>query len=293
MLRQVRGLGTLVPEDHVDSAQTIGRVDQIVVRPGAIVQPDTVLIKMSNPSWNSPPSAEWRVKAAEATTDLKVKLESGRLDQEVILLQVASEYAQAKLNADVEAKLGEQGLTSDVKVQTTKGVADELLNRSKIERQKADISKDHSGAACRAGGEHRKASRGMGAEEEAARHASGARRCAWCSPDAWRYPATPIEVQPSKWPPVQILAKVAQQSNQKAELKIAETQAKDILIGQVAQIDTRNGVIDGKVSRIDPAVQNGTVTVDVRLIGELPNGARPDLSVDGTIELERLDDVGM
>jgi HlyD family secretion protein len=294
MLRQVRGLGTLVPEEIMwIPAQTIGRVDQIVVRPGAIVQPETVLIKMSNPELElAAASAEWQVKAAEATyTDLKVKLESGRLDQEAMAAKVASEYAQAKLNAEVEAKLGEQGLTSDVKVQTTQGVADELLNRSKIERQKADISKESIQAQLAAQEvniEKLRAEWGLKKKQldmlQVRAGVHGVLQMLGATP------ATPIEVG-QQVAAGAILAKVAQQSKLKAELKIAETQAKDILIGQVAQIDTRNGFIDGKVSRIDPAVQNGTVTVDVRLIGELPNGARPDLSVDGTVELERLDDV--
>src|SRR5688572_27411320 len=145
MLRQVRGLGTLVPEEILwIPAQTIGRVDQIMIRPGAIVNPDTILMKLSNPEVELAASqAEWALKAAEAGyTDLRVKLESQRLDQEAAAARVASEYAQAKLNSDVEARLGEQGLTSDVKVKTTKHIADELMNRSKIERQKADISKE-------------------------------------------------------------------------------------------------------------------------------------------------------
>jgi HlyD family secretion protein len=294
MIRQVRGLGTLVPEEILwIPAQTNGRVDRIFVRPGAIVTPNTVLFSMSNPEVElAAASAEWQVKAAEATfTDLRVKLESGRLDQEAAAARVQSEYAQAKLNADVEARLGEQGLTSDVKVKTTKTIADELLNRSKIEQEKADISKESIQAQLAA---QRVNIEKLRAEWELKKKqlemlqvragVDGVLQQLGASQ------AAPVEVG-QQMAAGAILAKIAQPSKLKAELKIAETQAKDILIGQVAQIDTRNGFIDGHVTRIDPAVQNGTVTVDVRLEGKLPSGARPDLSVDGTIELERLDDV--
>jgi HlyD family secretion protein len=294
MLRQVRGLGTLVPEEmRWIPAQTIGRVDEILIRPGAIVNPDSILMKMSNPEVELAASqAEWALKAAEATyTDLRVKLESQRLDQEAAAARVASEYAQAKLNADVEAKLGEQGLTSDVKVKTTKNIADELLNRSKIEREKADISKESVQAQL--------AAQQVAIEKLRAEWELKKKQLEMLTVRAGVHGVLQ-QLGASQTAPVEvgqqiaaggILAKVAQPSKLKAELKIAETQAKDILIGQIAQIDTRNGIIDGKVSRIDPAVQNGTVTVDVRLEGQLPNGARPDLSVDGTIELERLNDV--
>jgi HlyD family secretion protein len=291
---QVRGLGTLVPEDILwIPAQSMGRVDKIYVRPGTEVKPDTVLIDLSNPEVElAAATAEWQLKAAQATyTDLKVKLESGRLDQEAAAARVGSEYAQAKLNADVEAKLGENGLTSEVKVKTTKAIADELLNRSKIEREKAEISKESIQAQLaaqqvnieklRAEWELRKAQLGLlkvRAGVNGVLQQLGALQTA------------PIEVG-QQVPAGTILAKIAQQEKLKAELKIAETQAKDIMLGQVAQIDTRNGFIPGKVTRIDPAVINGTRTVDVKLEGALPAGAVPDLSVDGTIELARLDDV--
>jgi HlyD family secretion protein len=294
MIRQVRGLGTLVPEEILwIPAESNSRVDKIMIRPGTIVEPDTILMKMSNPEVELAASqAEWALKAAEATyTDLKVKLESGRLDQEAAAAKVASEYAQAKLNAEVEARLGEQGLTSDVKVKTTKSISDELMNRSRIEREKADISAESIQAQL--------AAQEVNIQKLRAEWELKKKQLAMLDVRAGvrgvlqqlgPSQAAPVEVG-QHIPAGGILAKVAQPSKLKAELKIAETQAKDILIGQPAQIDTRNGFIDGKVSRIDPAVQNGTVTVDVRLEGALPNGARPDLSVDGTVELERLNDV--
>jgi HlyD family secretion protein len=143
MLRQVRGLGTLVPEEILFiAAQTDGRVDRIAVRPGAEVRPDTVLMQLSNPELElAANDAEWQVKAAEATlTDLRVKLESGRLEQQSVAARVQSDFVQAKLKADLEHKLGEQGLTSELNLKTTKAIADELANRSSIEKQKVEIS---------------------------------------------------------------------------------------------------------------------------------------------------------
>jgi HlyD family secretion protein len=294
MLRQVRGLGTLVPEEVLwIPAQQSGRVERIFVRPGTEVTPNTVLIALSNPEVElGAINAEWQVKAAEASLkDLRVKLESQRLDQEAAAARVASEFATAKLNADVEARLGAEGLTSDVRVKTTRAVADELSNRAKIERKKAEISSESIDAQI--------AAQEVNIERLRADVDLKKKQLAMLTVRAGvqgvlqqlgATPQTPVEVG-HQVAIGTILAKVAQPSKLKAELKIAETQAKDIMIGQLAQIDTRNGIIQGRVSRIDPAVQNGTVTVDVRLEGELPQGARPDLSVDGTVELERLNDV--
>ena len=294
MLRQVRGLGTLVPEEVLwIPALTDGRIENILVRPGAEVQPNTVLIVMSNPQLELEAlNAEWQVKTAEATyTDLAARLQNQKLDQQAAAARVASEYATAKLNAEVEHKLGEQGLTSDVKVKTTKAIADELLNRSDIERQKIEStvqSIEAQLAAQRVQIEKLKAEYGLKKQQvDQLRVRAGAHGVLQ---QLGATATTPVEVG-QRLPAGTVLAKIAQPSRLKAELKIAETQAKDILLNQIAQIDTRNGVVQGRVSRIDPAVQNGTVTVDVRLEGELPTGARPDLSVDGTVELERLDDV--
>ena len=288
MLRQVRGLGTLVPEEILFiAAQTDGRVDRIAVRPGAEVRPDTVLMQLSNPELElAANDAEWQVKAAEATlTDLRVKLESQRLEQQSVAARVQSDYVQAKLKADLEHKLGEQGLTSELNLKTTKAIADELANRSSIEKQKVEISGES-----------------IQAQLAAQRVQIEKLRAAWNLKKAQvaqlyvRAGAhgvlqqLPVEVG-QRLTPGTVLAKIAQPSKLKAELKIPETQAKDILLGQQVDIDTRNGIIPGRVSRIDPAVVNGTVTVDVRLEGKLPDGARPDLSVDGSVEIERLSDV--
>jgi HlyD family secretion protein len=294
MLRQVRGLGTLVPEEVLwIPALTDGRVEKILVRPGAEVQPGTVLIVLSNPQLELEAlNAEWQVKSAEANyQDLAARLENQKLDQQAAAARVSAEYANAKLTADVEHKLGEQGLTSDVKVKTTKALADELAHRSDIESQKIKStvqSVEAQLAAQRVQIEKLRAEYNLKRQQvnqlQVRAGAHGVLQQLGATA------ITPVEVG-QRLPAGTILAKIAQPSKLKAELKVAETQAKDILIGQLAQIDTRNGEVQGRVSRIDPAVQNGTVTVDVRLDGDLPPGARPDLSVDGTIELERLDDV--
>jgi HlyD family secretion protein len=294
MLRQVRGMGTLVPEEVLwVPALTDGRVEKILIRPGTEVRPDTVLIVLSNPQLELEAlNAEWQVKSAEANyQDLAARLENQKLDQQSAAARVSAEYANAKLTADVESRLGEQGLTSEVKVKTTKALAEELANRSRIESQKITStvqSIEAQLAAQRVQIEKLRAEFNLKREQvnqlQVRAGAAGVLQQLGASATA------PVEVG-QRLTAGAILAKIAQPSKLKAELKVAETQAKDILIGQLAQIDTRNGEVQGRVSRIDPAVQNGTVTVDVRLEGELPQGARPDLSVDGTIELERLDDV--
>jgi HlyD family secretion protein len=288
MLRQVRGLGTLVPEEILFiAAQTDGSVDRIAVRPGAIVSANTVLLELSNPELElAANDAEWQVKSAEANyTDLRVRLESQKLEQQSVAARVQSDYVQAKLKADLEQKLGDQGLTSEINLKTTKAIADELANRSSIEKKKIEISGES-----------------IEAQLAAQRVQIEKLRAAWQLKKAQVQQLTvragaqgvlqqlPVEVG-QRLAPGTVLAKIAQPSKLKAELKIPETQAKDILLGQTVDIDTRNGVIPGRVSRIDPAVLNGTVTVDVRLEGKLPSGARPDLSVDGSVEIERLADV--
>jgi HlyD family secretion protein len=288
MLRQVRGLGTLVPEEILFiAAQTDGRVDRIAVRPGAVVNANTVLLELSNPELVlAANDAEWQVKSAEATyTDLRVRLESQKLEQQSIAARVHSDYVQAKLKADLEQRLGDQGLTSEINLKTTKAIADELLNRSSIEKKKVEISGESIEAQ-------------LAVQRVAIQKLSAAWQLKKAQVEQLIVRAgaqgvlqqLPVEVG-QRLVPGTVLAKIAQPSKLKAELKIPETQAKDVILGQKVEIDTRNGFIPGLVSRIDPAVVNGTVTVDVRLQGELPSGARPDLSVDGSVEIERLADV--
>jgi HlyD family secretion protein len=294
MLRQVRGLGTLVPEEILWlPALTDGQIEKILLRPGANVKPDTVVMELSNPQLQLDElNAEWQVKSAEATyRDLEAKLQNLKLDQQAAAARVASEYQQAKLNADVESKLSEQGLTSDVKVKTTKAIADELANRADIEQEKVGSVQKSIEAQLAA---QRVQIEKLRAEYELKRKQVQQLKIRagvlGVLQQLGATPAAPVEVGQRVMAGA-ILAKIAQPSKLKAELKIAETQARDVMVGQIAEVDTRNGIIPGRVSRIDPASQNGTVTVDVRLEGELPLGARPDLSVDGTVELERLDNI--
>jgi HlyD family secretion protein len=288
MLRQVRGLGTLVPEDfRWIPAATDGRVERIVVLPGSIVTPNTVILELSNPELEMQAlDAESQLRAAEAQyAELKVRLQSQHLDQEAAAASVQADYAQAKMRADTDQQLAEQGLVADLNRKLSKVTADQLENRNRIEQQRLAIAGDSIKAQLA----------GMQAQVEQKRVLARLRRnqvkaLAVRAGIGGMLQQVPVEYG-QRVSPGTILAKVAEQNKLKAVIKVAETQAKDIQIGQPATIDTRNGMVEGKVSRVDPAAQNGTVTVDVSLTGELPKGARPDLSVDGTIELERLENI--
>ncbi|HEY2944681.1 MAG TPA: HlyD family efflux transporter periplasmic adaptor subunit [Vicinamibacteria bacterium] len=288
MLRQVRGLGTLVPEElRWIPAATEGRVERIVVQPGSTVGPDTVILELSNPELEMQAlDAESQLRAAEAQyAELKVRLESQHLDQEAAAASVQADYAQARMRADTDQQLAEQGLVADLNRKLSRVTADQLENRNRIEQRRLAI----------AGGSIKAQLAGQQAQVEQKRVLARLRR-SQVKAQAVRagiggmLQQVPVEVG-QRVSPGTILAKVAEQNRLKAVIKVAETQAKDIQIGQPASIDTRNGMVDGRVSRVDPAAQNGTVTVDVALTSELPKGARPDLSVDGTVELERLENI--
>lgn len=300
MVRQVRGLGTLVPEEIVQiPAITDGKIDKILLRPGVNVQPNTVIIEMSNPDLAlAANTLEWQVKQAEATyADLKVRLEQGLLTQQSSTATVQSDFTKAKLQADKDKKLFEEKIGPELTYRLSQATADDLANRFEIEKKRLAIQSDSIKAqldAQRVQIESYKAQLKLKQEQidqlKVRAGVAGMLQSLGSSANA----ATGNQVQLEAGQKVlagTLLAKVAQPWKLKAELKIAETQAKDILIGQRAEIDTRNGVIAGRVSRIDPAVVNGTRTVDVKLEGDLPPGAVPDLSVDGTVELERLTDV--
>ncbi len=288
MLRQVRGLGTLVPEEILwIPANTDGRVEKLIHRPGAKVNKNSIIMELSNPELTlAMLDLEWQVKMAEANhKDLKVKLESQQLDQRARAAQLESEYVQAKLKYDRDLKLAKEGLTPDLTVQLSKASAEELGKRFELEQKRLAIS-----------GESIEAQLAAQRVQIEKLEAAYALKKAQVGDLNIRAGADGVLQEMTlqvgqRVTPGTILAKVAQPQKLKAELKIAETQAKDVQIGQVAVIDTRNGTVDGRVTRIDPAVVNGTVTVDVKLEGALPEGARPDLSVDGTVEIERLNEV--
>ncbi len=288
MLRQVRGTGTLVPEEiRWIPALTDGRVERIILRPGVTVEPDTVILELSNPELEQQlAEAQLLLRAAEADYEnLRVKLDSDLLTQRAGAATVEAEYQQARLQAEADTQLAADGLTSDLIMRISVSRAQELGTRTGIEQERLSIASESAAAQLAA----------QDARVEQVRSTYQLRidqveRLHVRAGDPGVLQVVPVEVGQSVTPGTN-LARVGDPTRLKAELRIAETQARDIQHGQLASVDTRNGVISGHVIRIDPAVQNGTVTVDVALDEELPLGARPDMTVDGTIELERLEDV--
>jgi HlyD family secretion protein len=293
MLREVRGLGTLVVEEFMwIPAASEGRVEKINFLPGAIVHPNDVVMTLSNPQMElDASSAEWQVKQADANfTNLKITLQTKQLAQKATTAQVKSDMTQAELQADRDKELTKLGLKSDLDTKLSVAKAEELEGRYKLSQEQLDISSQAIQAQLDA--------QKVQIEELKAAYELKKRLLDQLTIRAGTdgvlqqlgTSTTPLEVG-MRVSPGAILAKIAQPLKLKATLKIPETQAKDVLNGQVAAIDTRNGIIPGHVSRIDPASVNGTVDVDVKLEGALPDGARPDLSVDGTITIEKLADV--
>jgi HlyD family secretion protein len=290
MRREVRGLGTLVPEETLlIPAITDGRVDKILIRPGTQLRPDSVVMVLSNPELQTALlNAEYTLKAAEADLqNLRVTLDKQELDLRSSAAQVTADYNTAKLQADRDAALAKEGLFSEVDAKISAVKARELATRYEVEQKRLEINKDAVSAQIAA-----QSVKVEQLREEYKLKLSQVDQLkvrAGVSGMLQQLP-TPVE-EGQRVTAGTALGKVAQPSKLKAELKIAETQIKDVTIGQHAVVDTRNGLIEGKVSRIDPSILNGTVTVDVRLEGKLPDSARPDLSVDGNIELELLNDV--
>jgi HlyD family secretion protein len=288
MIRQVRGLGTLVPEEILwIPAATDGRVARVAIRPGARVSPQTVVVVLDNPDLVlAAEDLRWQIKAAEANlADLKVKLETSRLDLRASVARVESEFVQAKLKWERDAALLKEGLTPDLTVKLSKATADELAKRYDIDVKRLEISAQSEMAQLD--------SQQVQIEKIRAAYDLKRKQVTELTVRAGTegvLQQMPVEVG-QRVTPGTILAKVAQPSKLKAEIRIPETQAKDVALGQPAEVDTHNGIIQGRVARIDPAALNGNVTVDIKLEGALPAGARPDLSVEGVIELERLKDV--
>jgi len=288
ILRQVRGLGTLVPEDtRWLPATTEGRVERIVLRPGAHVTADSVILELSNPQVEQEAiNARLALQAAEANlANMRVQLQNELLAQQAQAATVGADYTQARLQAEVNEELAKQQLISELVRKQSQVRADELRTRNEIEVKRLSTARESIDARLRVQQAAVDQARAVAALYESRLAALKVR-----PGFAGVLQQVPVEVG-QRVAPGQNLARVADPARLKAELRIAETQAKDIEIGQPAQIDTRNGIIPGRVSRKDPAATNGTVTVDVALTGPLPRGAVPDLSVDGTIELERLENV--
>ena len=294
MLRQVRGSGTLVPEDiRWISATTAGRVERIVLRAGAVVEPTTVILELSSPDVEQAHrEAQLAYQSALAAYEnRKADLQSALLTQESNVATIEANYSQASLDLEANLQLEKDGLVSSLLVKQKKGQVAELKNRLSVEEKRLDITR--AGTKSQLAPQESDIAQKKAAADLQARRLddlkvkagmSGVLQCV-CST-----PTTQVE-RGAQVNPGSNLARVANPSMLKAELRIAETQTKDIRIGQYAEVDTRNGVVKGKVSRIDPASSNGTVGVDVTLEGALPSGARPDLSVDGTVRLEELNNI--
>jgi HlyD family secretion protein len=288
MVRQVRGLGTLTPEDiRWIPATTQGRVERIILRPGTQVKADSVILELTNPTLEQQlQDAELKLQAAIAGQEnLKVQLQNDLLQTRATAANVEADYNKAKMQAQMNEALAKDQLVSTLVLQQSKTDADSLAVRTQIAKEQLASKAESTRAQ-------------LAVQQSVVDQARAFLGLTKQQKDELKVRAglegtlqlVPVEVGQQVAPGTN-LARVANPSRLKAEIKIAETQTKDIQIGQKAEVDTRIGIVEGRVVRIDPSVQNGTRTVDVALTGELPRGAVPDLSVDGTIELERLNDV--
>jgi HlyD family secretion protein len=290
MVRQVRGLGTLVPVDEARRwvpASTQGRVERIVLRPGVQVTPDTVVLELSDPNVQQALNdAEQLLRAAEADyNSLKARLDADNLNQRAQAAIVRADHDIAQNDRKMNEALAKEGLVSQQILSQAVTRAESLTVRNRIEADRLKVSEASAAAqlaSAQAAIDQRRSTYNLRRQQvDQLRVRAGMTGV---------LEQVPVEVGQQVQPGTN-LVRVADPTRLKAELRIAETQARDLTIGQIASVDTRQGIIPGKVIRIDPSAVNGTVTVDVALEGELPRGARPDLSVDGTIELERLENV--
>ncbi len=290
MIRDVRGMGTLVPEETLlIPALTDGRVDRILIRPGTPVKTNDIIMTLTNPDLQTELlDKEYALKAAEAAyTDLRVTLEKGLLDLRSTAAQVSADYHAAKLKAERDTALAKEGLVADVDAKISEVNARELGVRNELEQKRITINSESVEAQLAKAKVTVEQARGA---YELVKNQVAALKVRSGVDGMLQALATPVE-QGQSVAAGTPLGKVAQPSKLKAVLKIAETQVKDVRINQPAVVDTRNGFVKGHVSRIDPSIINGTVDVDIKMDEELPDFARPDLSVDGTIQLEKLDDV--
>jgi HlyD family secretion protein len=288
MIRQVRGSGTLVPEDiRWIPSTTQGRVEKILLRPGAEVKADTVILEMSNPDLQqSVKDAQLAYQSAQANFEnKKAELQSQLLNQQADAATIEANFRQAALDLEANEQLQKDGLVSELTVKLKRTQANDQQNRLKIAQQRLKMAED--GMPSQLAPQEAEVALKRAAYEQSVRKLEDLRVKAGMK-GVLQLVSVEVGAQVA---PGTNLVRVADPTNLKAEVRIAETQTKDLAIGQAAEIDTRNGVVQGHVARIDPAALNGTVGVDVILEGALPPGARPDLSIDGTIRLEKLDNV--
>lgn len=288
MLREVRGNGTLVPQQiRWIPAPAEGRVEKIPIQAGVEVRSTTIIVELSNPQMEQQAmDTDFQLKAAEADEEnLRVHLESETMSQQASVASINAEYRRASLQLDTDEALGKQGLVPDLTLKLSRVQVEDLANRLKVEQQRLLINAKSTKAQ-------------LNAQQSRLSQLRALVRLRHDQVDNLKVRAgtagvlQQISVQVGQQVTLGFnIARVADPNSLKAELKIAETQIKDVKLGQPVAVDTRNGIIQGQVSRIDPAAREGTFVVDAELTGPLPASARPDLSVDGTIELERLENV--
>jgi HlyD family secretion protein len=288
MVRDVRGNGTLVPQiTRWVPAPAEGRVENILIQAGVEVDPSTVIVELSNPQMEQQATdADFEVKAAEADEEnLKVRLESETMTQKAAIATINSQYSSAKLQLDADEVLAKQGLVADLVLKISRVAVQDLANRLKVEQERLAVNSKSTRAQLNATASRLQQLRALAKlkreQVEALKVRAGT---------GGVLQQVSVQVGQQVTPGFNI-ARVADPASLKAVLRVAETQIKDVRIGQPVIVDTRNGLIQGEVSRIDPAAREGTFEIDATLVGPLPPSARPDLSVDGTIELERLKDV--
>jgi HlyD family secretion protein len=293
MVRQVHGLGTLTPEEiRWIPTITDGRVDKILVRPGTPVKADTVVVILNNPTVEQQAfDAEWKLRAEEAQYhNLEVTLQSQVLDQKANTTKAEQDAEDARMKAETDAELEKMGVLSDQARKLSTGSSRQLSIRADIEEQRYSNAQKQLEAQLAA--EKARVEQARAIYELQLKQKNMLKVRAGMNGILQELTLNGNTLQEGQQVPAgTTIAKVANPDRLKAELKIPETQTKDVQLGQLAQVDTHNGLIEGKVTRIDPSVQNGTRTVDVALNGDLPPGAVPDLSVDGTIDLERITSV--
>jgi len=286
--REVRGPGSLVPKViRWIPAASGGRVERIVAKPGVRVTPDTVLVELSNPELaQQRDEARWAAEAARADLDsLAAELDRALLEAQSNLAALESDAASARLQADAEKVLSDKGIVSVIQYRQSELRASQLETRSEFEDQRIErLRASHHAQLAAEQARVEQARRLVLRREQQISDLSIRAGMGGVLQEIAVEPGEQVQIGAN-------VARVAQPEELIAELRVAETQAREIRLDQLVRVDTRNGIVPGNVIRIDPAVQNGTVQVDVELTGALPPGARPDLSVDGTIELERLENV--
>jgi HlyD family secretion protein len=288
IVRQVRGVGTLVPEDtRWLPATTEGRVERILLRPGAKVEAGSVILVLSNPQVEQEAlNARLALQSARAGLDnLRAQLQNDLLTQEAMAASIQADFEQARMEAEANEALAKEQLVSELIRRQSQLKADTLKNRVAIESRRLTAAREATEARMRV-------QQATVDQAQAVTNLYDSRlRALQVTPGfSGVLQQVPVDVG-QRVAPGQNLARVADPGRLKAELRVAETEARDVEVGQPAEVDTRSGVVSGRVSRKDPAAANGTVTVDVSLTGELPRGAVPDLSVDGTVQLQRLENV--